>query len=290
MKSLLAPGKYVIAVSGGVDSVVLLHMLRRDPELELIVAHFDHGIREDSTEDADFVQGLADLYNVQYESAQARLGPNASEEVARTHRYAFLEEIKSKHSAAAIVTAHHQDDRIETAAINILRGTMRRGLVSLRSHKGIQRPLLGVTKEEIRQYALKHGLEYCEDSTNASKKYLRNRVRGRLYASLTPADRKKITMLLDVIEVDNQEIDVLVKEILEGQGSHMQRSDFISMDATVLFEVVAQWLRNHNAVFDKNTIVRICNGARTLRNGAKIDIDKRLYCQLTRNEIIITRR
>lgn len=290
MKQLLAPGKYIVAVSGGVDSVVLLDMLHKNAQLDLIVAHVDHGIRGDSSEDADFVAALANLRGLPYESTELSLGALASEDTARCYRYDFLHEVCAKHKAAAIVTAHHQDDRIETAAINTLRGTMRKGLVSLKSTDSIKRPLLDLTKDQIWRYAVEHKLEWREDSTNNTMDYLRNRVRGRLHGTLTSELREELVRLLDTIEADNTQIDQLVTTYLNNRGNVLLRSEFRDIDAPVLYEIVAAWLRAHNATFDKNTIVRICNGARNLRNGAKIDVDKQLYCRLTRNEIIITDR
>jgi tRNA(Ile)-lysidine synthase len=122
MAILIHPGKYVVAVSGGVDSVVLLDHLAGHPEYELVVAHFDHGIRDDSREDEAFVRSLAEKYNVPFESKREDLGKQASEELARDRRYAFLRSVAGKHNAQ-IITAHHADDAVETIAINLLRGT-----------------------------------------------------------------------------------------------------------------------------------------------------------------------
>ena len=200
--------KVVVAVSGGVDSVVLLDMLvkrwKRIAEgtsashelqgeerfLELIsknsaegpappfvVAHFDHGIRNDSADDARFVQGLADFYGLPFEARREDLGPHASEELARTRRYAFLQEVADQQKAT-IATAHHMNDVAETIAINLTRGTGWRGLAVL--DRDILRPLLGTTKQEILQYACDHQLEWCEDSTNGSDAYLRNRLRRNI--------------------------------------------------------------------------------------------------------------
>ncbi len=290
VKHLLTPGIYVVAVSGGIDSVALLHMLQAETGTTLIVTHFDHGIRADSAEDADFVRALAESYNLQYVSKRVELGKSASENTARTHRYQFLRDIAETYQANAILTAHHLDDRIETAAINVLRGTMRRGIVSLQSTPQLQRPLLHMTKEQIREYVLLYKLEFREDSTNSSMDYLRNRVRARLYKKLTPEARTRLIELFETIEGDNSAIDELVSGYLTDKKERLLRSDFIEIDAPVLFEIIAEWLRRHSAVFDKNTIVRICNGARTLQNGAKIDIDKHHYCQLSRTEIILTER
>lgn len=171
--------KYVVAVSGGIDSVVLLDMLAREGKQALVVAHFDHGIREDSADDARFVKGLADSYGLPFETRREELGANASEELARAKRYEFLQQVVDKHEAAWIVTAHHMNDLAETIAINLTRGTGWRGLAVL-DRDTINRPLLGMTKREIIEYALQHDLEWCEDSTNQSDKYLRNRLRRKI--------------------------------------------------------------------------------------------------------------
>src|SRR4051794_16456164 len=131
MKIYVGPGKYVVAVSGGVDSVGLLDLLRMDPGVKLTVSHFDHGIRDDSHLDRAHVQALARRYQLPFVYDKGALGPGASEAEARTARYQFLDNVKTKTGAHAIVTAHHQDDVLETAIINLLRGTGRKGLSSL---------------------------------------------------------------------------------------------------------------------------------------------------------------
>src|SRR5690606_5271626 len=104
----IRPGKYVVAVSGGVDSMVLLDLLRQKPKLELIVAHFDHGIRPDSAEDRKLVQRVAKHYDLPFVYAEGKLGPKASEALAREARYAFLRRVQAEQGAEAIITAHHQ--------------------------------------------------------------------------------------------------------------------------------------------------------------------------------------
>ena len=169
----------IVAVSGGIDSIVLLHALHAEGNNELVVAHVDHGIRQDSGEDEQFVQRLAGEYELPYESVRLHLGPTASEDTAREQRYAWLREIQQKHGADAVATAHHQDDVIETMIINIIRGTGWRGLCSLAEHDQTKRPLLGWSKAEIISYALDHSLAWRDDSTNDNVRYLRNYVRYR---------------------------------------------------------------------------------------------------------------
>ena len=169
--------RYVVAVSGGVDSVVLLDMLHAARQHELIVAHFDHGIRPESDADARFVANLAGRYGLPFVTERAELGKSASEETARAHRYAFLRRVAREHDAR-IATAHH-DDVVETVAINLLRGTGWRGLAVL-NDRTVDRPLLGRDKSDLYGYAMGHGLEWTEDETNRTDAYLRNRLRRRL--------------------------------------------------------------------------------------------------------------
>lgn len=165
----------LVAVSGGVDSAVLLDILGRS-EHRLIVAHVDHGIREVSADDARFVEGLARQYNLPFVSTRCELGPDASEETARQARYDFLM-AKAQEFDAEIAVAHHQDDVIGSIVINLVRGTGWRG-VAVMNRPGIIRPLIGWTKQQIYDYALTHHLEWVEDETNHSLRYLRNRLRA----------------------------------------------------------------------------------------------------------------
>lgn len=185
--------KYIAAVSGGVDSVALLDMLTKkfSPE-QLVAAHFEHGIRGDtSREDALFVEKLSQKYGLECEIEYGNLTKNASEDEARTRRYEFLKRVAAKHGGQ-LLTAHHQDDLIETIAINLVRGTGWRGLAVF-GDNSVLRPLAMMRKEDIYAYALKYGLEWVEDETNQTDDYLRNRLRRRIHTALT--DRQRATLL-----------------------------------------------------------------------------------------------
>lgn len=168
--------KYVVAVSGGVDSVALLDMLvKRYGAQTLVVAHFDHAIRAESSLDADFVHRLADRYGCAFVSEREELGASASEALARSRRYAFLYAVTARFNGAKLVTAHHLDDLVETVVLQIQRGTGWRGLTPFGA--GAERPLLSMEKREVLDYARLHGLEWREDETNQSAQYARNRIR-----------------------------------------------------------------------------------------------------------------
>ena len=181
--------KYVVAVSGGVDSVVLLDMLVKEyGPASLVVAHFDHGIRAHSSDDAIFVQRLAGVYGCTYVSERVELGDEASEQLAREYRYAFLDKVTRMYPGTILATAHHLDDLVETVALQLIRGTGWRGLTPFGA-PGVERPLLSLEKEDILLYAEEHGLEWREDETNTSMKYARNRIRPQV--ARLPLDVKR---------------------------------------------------------------------------------------------------
>jgi len=223
--------KYVIAVSGGVDSVVLLHMLTRLPGVELVVAHFDHGIRDDSSSDALFVANLARKYDLPFESKREELGKGASEDQARTRRYEFLRNVAQKHKAK-IVTAHHADDAVETVAINLTRGTGWRGLAVLDSE--IIRPLLDMSKHDILDYAKKHQLDWREDSTNASDDYLRNRIRQKTHIIEDDKKRQILALRNHQLGLKKQINEEVIR--LVGEGPDYNRHFFIQADPKTALE------------------------------------------------------
>lgn len=173
--------------------MVLLDNILRHGQDEVVVAHFDHGIRAESAADARFVAGLACRYNVPCVTRREELGPAASEDVARQRRYQFLFDAAARWGGR-VTTAHHQDDVIETIALNLRRGTRWRGLAAMGDQR-IERPLLEWTKRDIYDYALRHRLEWVEDATNQSDAYLRNQLRRQLQARLTDQQRAALGRL-----------------------------------------------------------------------------------------------
>jgi tRNA(Ile)-lysidine synthetase-like protein len=209
----LPVGRYIVAVSGGVDSMVLLRMLQEQPQLELIVAHLDHGIRTDSWLDRELVENYSMSHNIAFVQETVRLGAGASEERARAIRYGFLERMRKKYNASAIILAHQQDDLLETALVNLLRGTGRRGLNSLQSHPTRIRPLLHISKAQIVTYAKAHGITWREDATNHDLTYLRNRVRHRLLAKSSPAQREQLLNVIVRHKTLNHAIDAELERL-----------------------------------------------------------------------------
>ncbi|HSJ09603.1 MAG TPA: tRNA lysidine(34) synthetase TilS [Longimicrobiales bacterium] len=178
----------LVAVSGGVDSVALLHALRFGGTTHrLTAAHFDHAMREGSANDAAWLRGLCTAWSIPLVCERARV-PATSEAGARAQRYAFLEEAAGRLGADAIVTAHHADDQAETVLFRILRGSGWRGLAGIPARRGrIVRPMLRFTRADVRAYARASGLTWREDPSNAEHRFARNRIRHALLPALEAA-------------------------------------------------------------------------------------------------------
>lgn len=194
--NLLSKGsRVVVAVSGGIDSVVMLHVLhnlRKDYNLEVLVAHLNHGFRgEESRGDAAFVEKLAQKYGLPYVSKEISVpdfiaeSGQSPQEAARNVRYSFLEKVRQQFNGTAIAVGQNANDQAETVLINLLRGGAGSGLKGIPIKRSyLIRPLLDVKRSEIEEYAEQHHLAYRFDSSNAKSVYLRNRIRIELLPEL----------------------------------------------------------------------------------------------------------
>ena len=274
MELRVQPGKYVVAVSGGVDSMVLLDVLSNEPDAELIVAHFDHGIRVDSAEDRKLVQEVAAKHSLPFFYEEGMLGAGASEAEARDARYNFLELIRKQEGAAAIITAHHLDDLIETMILNLLRGTGRKGLTALSNRPAVLRPLIGTPKAALADYAVRHQLSWREDSTNADDRYARNYIRHQLIPRLGPEAKSRLSELAAETQRTNTELDqVLAEMLLPMAPGQLDRRIFIQLPHTASKELLASWLRKNGiAQFDASLIERVTVAAKTQAPGAIINL------------------
>jgi tRNA(Ile)-lysidine synthase len=196
LRSFPPDARYLIGVSGGRDSVALLHWLISLRYKNLTVCHLNHQLRGRwSNADAQFVGRLAAKYQVDFDigsadvRALAKKRKISSETAAREARYAFFAETARRRNCGTIFVAHHADDLVETFLINLFRGAGNAGLsamreISTRRIDGIDltiaRPFLCVWRKEIDDYVGEHGLRFREDATNKNLTPLRNRIRHRI--------------------------------------------------------------------------------------------------------------
>ncbi len=196
LRSFSLSRRYLIAVSGGRDSVALLHWLVDRGYKKLIVCHLDHQLRgRSSRADACFVEKCAAKYHVDLVLDSTNVRALAAkkkmsiETAARTARYEFFAKVARRRRCRTIFLAHHADDLVETFLINLFRGAGTSGLSAMRALSvrkidnvklQIARPLLGVWREQIDQYVRAHRLPFREDATNRNIAPLRNRIRHRI--------------------------------------------------------------------------------------------------------------
>ena len=231
---LIPPGSHVLcAVSGGADSVCLLHALyhlRAELDFTLSAAHFDHQLRgEESRRDAAFVaqfvalccgpQRLPDgsqlpavpLFSgsgdVSAQAAQMGIG---TEEAARQMRYAFLHRAAQQAGATLIATAHTADDNAETVLLHLIRGSGLQGLTGIRPRQGrLVRPLLTTTRREIEDYLELYHIPHVEDSTNQDDAYTRNQVRHQVIPLLDEINPWFVPRMADTIRYLRSDNDYL---------------------------------------------------------------------------------
>ena len=298
MKSItLQPGRYILAVSGGLDSMVLLDMLRRLPGVELYVAHFDHGIRTNSQQDRKFVQTVAKSHNLSFVYETDTLGDRASEALARSARYKFLRKVCKKYNAQALVTAHHQDDLLETAIVNMLRGTGRRGLGSLKSTSELIRPLLGTPKTEILAYAQAHHIEWREDSTNNDQTYLRNYVRHSIMPKFSKTAQEKLLQIIVRQNFLNETIDAELQKWcqlhvkLVAIQSTLPRYQLIMLPPQVAYEILQFVLKQHTGnTVEKAQADRALLFAKTAGVGKRFELNNTWQLKIGRSEVIVEDR
>ncbi len=209
------PGKYIIGVSGGVDSMVLLHVLAAWGDYELVPVYVDHGWR-DTAEDWRAVERLAAELGLKSFRMELEL-KTSSEEEAREARYRVLREEAKKSGSNGIVTAHHHDDLFETVLINVIRGTGRHGLTPF-SDDSILRPMLNIRRSQIELYASEHNIEWAEDPSNKDTKYLRNRIRHELIPNLRNEAKAKIEQQILEAQTLNKEVDEELQKLINKKG------------------------------------------------------------------------
>jgi len=219
--------KILVAVSGGIDSVVLLDLFIQ-AKYSIGIAHCNFNLRDDeSDQDEVFVKNLATKYKVEFHPktcnamAYTKQHQCSIQEAARELRYDWFEEVCQLNGYDKIAVAQHADDQIETFFINLLRGSGVAGLKGMPlKRENVIRPLLFAERKEIEQYAKERNLDFREDSSNLSDKYLRNQIRHHLLPQLEKIKvdyRKPINKSLQYLTEDHQ----MIQHFIEGKRNEL---------------------------------------------------------------------
>lgn len=230
--------RLVVAVSGGADSLALLHLytrLHETPGLTIFAATFDHGLRgEAGREDAAYVVALAREWGVACTAGQGNLDPQAPglEARARAARYTFLADTARALGAGYVATAHHSDDQAETLLLNLIRGAGSRGLGGMRVLSPLPgapditlvRPVLGARRSELEAYCRGEGIAWREDSTNADVRLRRNWVRLVALPLLSQANPNLIDTLARTAAVLADD-EAFVQDAVEAASAHMRGTE-----------------------------------------------------------------
>lgn len=274
---MIAEGeKVILALSGGIDSMVLADLLLKT-KVDFVAAHCNFHLRgEESDGDEKFVRDYAERNGIQCyvkhfdtEKYAAERGVSI-EMAARDLRYAWFEQMRQQLGYDKVAVAHHADDQAETFFINLLRGAGLNGLKGMKPQNGVViRPLLWASREQIRQYAVESQITWHEDHTNAESVYLRNKIRNQLlptFDELHPEARQGLYKSLEHLSAENELYRALLKEklaqIVELDGD-VQRLPFSKLvkakvpepaipeatrrveRPTYSFQLLFEWLRQY---------------------------------------------
>jgi tRNA(Ile)-lysidine synthase len=306
-RNLIRTGQHVIvAVSGGIDSVVLLDILaslRKQWKFRLSVAHVNHGLRGRASDlDEKFVRRKAQGYGVQYystkvETAQhSAAGKIAVQQAARELRYSFFEDLRKSLKADAVATAHNADDNAETMLFHFFRGSGVQGLTGIPVKRDRYiRPLLSVPRSGIAEYARQHAITYREDESNTKEVYTRNFIRRsvipqierRINPSLVATLQKESVIFTMLAEYVNEAVDALYPAAVSGTELSVER--LRSMHPFIQRSVVKRLLESMQIEPAFTAIEAIVDLAEN-QKGTAADINNDFFAERTGTTVSLQRR
>nr|WP_251048015.1 tRNA lysidine(34) synthetase TilS [Planococcus sp. ISL-109] len=258
--------RLVIGVSGGIDSMVLLHFLsskRHQLGITITAVHIDHMLRGDQSEqDRRFVEQYCELWSVPFESFAVpvpaileRDGGNP-QHVCRTERYRMFEWVMADTASYVLITAHHADDQLETVLMEGMRGSLKNGAFGMRIKRSfgggsLVRPQLAVTKAEIVRYAKMHQVQHREDPSNSSETYTRNRIRKAIVPAIIEENPRAALHFAELAEQINED-----EEFLQNLAEQTLRELLACPDELV---VSAESFRNHAVALQKRMVLLLLN-------------------------------
>ncbi len=303
----------ILGISGGMDSICMLNLFSRF-NFPVVVAHYQHGLRESAEGDALFVEKLAERYGFPFEIRHGKIDEVAKiealsiEEAARIYRYRFLFEMAEKYSAQSVAVAHNADDQVETVLMHLLRGSGLTGLTGMdqfsiiktfHSKIPIIRPMLNIWRSEIESFVNLNLLDYKNDPTNSETKYNRNKIRHEVLPYLEqsyPGLRKRLWNMSSLLRSDEIILKENVNEIYEkicnkfdDKFLEFETINFVRLNEGTQRRLVRKALYEFDPEIRDvsfQVIERAINFLTTKRNG-KIDLINGINLEATENKFYI---
>ena len=272
--------RFLVAVSGGMDSVVLAHMLMACG-YTFALAHVNYNLRgTDSDLDQKFVEELAQTLKVHCYSKSEPIKPDTSgvQEKARELRYAFFEQVKNNHGFDAVLTAHHSDDQLETFFMRLSRGSGLSGLGGIRERNGfLIRPLLPFSKVMLLDYAKENKLQWREDMSNSSTKYLRNAIRHNVMPAFLSSSPQAAINTLESIRHIAESFDAISEQLTEIKEHWKEIDGSIEISIHSIEALVPQSFWMHHLFspygFDHEEVLKLLqthSGKKSLSNSHEL--------------------
>lgn len=277
--------QYLLAVSGGADSMALLHMMHKS---NLMVAHVNHQIRPDSHMDALLVEQFCAEHGIGFTQTILLNPPTTGIEAwARAQRYTFFESVMRINCIPVLVTAHNANDQAETIIMRLIRGTGIKGLRGIHElNPTLHRPLLGITKPEIYEYCKTNNVPYREDSTNTDTKYLRNRVR---HTMMDGVDVKQLCRISTLAETVYPKVMALATSLYSQYTKKTDNQIIVSdvapfddLGYMYFTELFSDWFPLTASIYN--------HMKSTEPNARCIDITRNIKCTKIRGKLIFTRK
>lgn len=307
----------LIGVSGGPDSLVLLHVLLQ-LKYQIIAAHFNHKLRSNSDFDADFVEKICSKFGIKYlygekDIRSITMDKRLSiEEAARIFRYQFLFDKAQKEKAQAVIVGHTADDQVETVLMHLLRGSGLDGLRGIRifnqNHEWnnsipLIRPMLSIWREEILAYCQEQGLEPLYDESNQDLIFFRNRIRNEMIPNMETYNPQIKKLIWQTANLADADLSILQKEVEEAWRGCVEAEDveWLKIDPVKLlnyplgiqrriFRKALQQLRPGIRNINFNAVDRAINFVHQPTNSKQIDFLGGLRCVLDREKLWILGR
>lgn len=306
--------RYLIGVSGGRDSVVLLHVLHGLGYRKLVVCHVNHGLRgRASTQDAVFVKKLAQRLGLEFEGIKADVAALAEtrkasiETTAREVRLEFFAEMARRHRCPRVLLAHHAEDQAETVLMRVLRGTGIGGLGGMAEETTVTvgktkllllRPMLHVRRRDIDALVAKEGIAFREDATNAESKATRNRMRNDLLPMISEAlGQDAAPMLARLARIARRDDDLLSglsgalrAEVVQADGGLLLNAAFKAAHVALQHRVIHEWLRAGGVFNLTNEVVEAVVRLMVQRDPARINLSGGLQVRRKAGRLMLARQ